>query len=69
MNRLAFAFLVAIVPAVRADDAADIRKVLDEQVVAWNKGDLAGFMTGQTLVVDGGQRAAFPHVRGTGVMR
>jgi NAD(P)-dependent dehydrogenase (short-subunit alcohol dehydrogenase family) len=31
--------------------------------------DLAGFMTGQTLVVDGGQRAAFPHVRGTGVMR
>ena len=31
--------------------------------------DLAGFMTGQTLVVDGGQRAAFPHVRATGVMR
>jgi 2-deoxy-D-gluconate 3-dehydrogenase len=31
--------------------------------------DLAGFMTGQTLVVDGGQRAAFPHVRGTGMMR
>jgi NAD(P)-dependent dehydrogenase (short-subunit alcohol dehydrogenase family) len=31
--------------------------------------DLAGFMTGQTLVVDGGQRAAFPPVRGTGVMR
>lgn len=31
--------------------------------------DLAGFMTGQTLVVDGGQRAAFPHVRGTGIMR
>jgi hypothetical protein len=26
-------------------------------------------MTGQTLVVDGGQRAAFPHVRGTGMMR
>ena len=31
--------------------------------------DLASFMTGQTIVVDGGQRAAFPHVRGTGVMR
>lgn len=30
--------------------------------------DLAGFMTGQTLIVDGGQRAAFPHVRGTEVM-
>ena len=30
--------------------------------------DLAGFMTGQTLVVDGGQRAAFPHIRGTGMM-
>ena len=25
--------------------------------------DLSGFMTGQTLVVDGGQRAAFPHIR------
>jgi NAD(P)-dependent dehydrogenase (short-subunit alcohol dehydrogenase family) len=31
--------------------------------------DLAGFMTGQTLVVDGGQRAAFPHLGGTRVMR
>jgi uncharacterized protein (TIGR02246 family) len=46
MNRLAFVLLIAVVPAVRADDAADIRKVLDEQVVAWNKGDLAGFMKG-----------------------
>ncbi len=31
--------------------------------------DLAGFMTGQTLVVDGGQRAAFPHIRSTRVMK
>jgi NAD(P)-dependent dehydrogenase (short-subunit alcohol dehydrogenase family) len=32
--------------------------------------DLASFMTGQTLVVDGGQRAAFPHARATSdVMR
>jgi uncharacterized protein (TIGR02246 family) len=46
MNRIAFVVLIAIASAVRADDAADIRKVLDEQVVAWNKGDLAGFMKG-----------------------
>jgi beta-aspartyl-peptidase (threonine type) len=46
MNRIALVFAIAIVPALRADDAADIRKVLDEQVVAWNKGDLAGFMKG-----------------------
>ena len=32
--------------ATAADDAADIRKVLDEQVVAWNKGDLVEFMKG-----------------------
>jgi NAD(P)-dependent dehydrogenase (short-subunit alcohol dehydrogenase family) len=30
---------------------------------------LASFITGQTIVADGGQRAAFPHVRGTGVMK
>lgn len=39
-----FAFLV--VPAARADDAQDIRAVLDAQAVAWNKGDLDGFMAG-----------------------
>ncbi len=33
-------------PAARADDAKDIRAVLDAQVVAWNKGDLDGFMAG-----------------------
>ena len=30
--------------------------------------DLASFMTGQTLVVDGGQQAAFPHIRNTSTM-
>jgi NAD(P)-dependent dehydrogenase (short-subunit alcohol dehydrogenase family) len=30
--------------------------------------DLAGFITGQTIVVDGGQRAAFPHGRSTEVI-
>jgi len=29
-----------------AKDRAAIRKVLDDQVVAWNKGDLEGFMIG-----------------------
>jgi beta-aspartyl-peptidase (threonine type) len=48
--RCAFAALVATVftftPAARADDEKDIRAVLDAQVVAWNKGDLDGFMAG-----------------------
>src|SRR5438270_651427 len=38
--------VLALVPALRADDAADIKKVLDDQVAAWNKGDLVGFMKG-----------------------
>lgn len=46
MRRLALLMCLCLVPASRADDAADIRKVLDEQVVAWNKGDLVGFMKG-----------------------
>ena len=46
MTRLPLIALLALVPAVRADDAADIRKVLDDQVTAWNKGDLTGFMAG-----------------------
>jgi NAD(P)-dependent dehydrogenase (short-subunit alcohol dehydrogenase family) len=30
--------------------------------------DLASFMSGQTLIVDGGTRAAFPHRQGTSTM-
>jgi beta-aspartyl-peptidase (threonine type) len=45
MNRLACLCLVALVPALRADEKA-VRQVLDDQVVAWNKGDLEGFMAG-----------------------
>ena len=32
--------------AAPADEAKAIRSVLDDQVVAWNKGDLEGFMAG-----------------------
>ena len=46
MTRLTLLALVALAPVVRADDAADIKKVLDAQVAAWNKGDLPGFMAG-----------------------
>jgi|SRR5262245_38765690 len=46
MNRLAVAVFLCVLPTARADDGADIRKVLDEQVAAWNKGDLVGFMKG-----------------------
>jgi NAD(P)-dependent dehydrogenase (short-subunit alcohol dehydrogenase family) len=31
--------------------------------------DLSSFMTGQTLIVDGGMRAAFPHLGGTRAMK
>ena len=40
------AIVLALSPVVRADDAADIRAVLDAQAAAWNKGDLAGYMAG-----------------------
>lgn len=46
--RTVFAFLLLAAP-LRADDAADaraVRTVLDAQVMAWNKGDLDGFMAG-----------------------
>lgn len=46
MTRLTVVALLALGPAIRADDATDIKKVLDEQVAAWNKGDLVGFMKG-----------------------
>jgi uncharacterized protein (TIGR02246 family) len=36
-----------LVPCVAwADDTADVKKVLDDQQAAWNKGDLEGFMKG-----------------------
>jgi uncharacterized protein (TIGR02246 family) len=40
---LAFVFTPG---ALAADDEKDIRAVLDFQAVAWNKGDLDGFMAG-----------------------
>jgi uncharacterized protein (TIGR02246 family) len=46
MYRLAIAVCIFGLPAARADDAGDIRKVFEEQVVAWNRGDLVGFMKG-----------------------
>jgi uncharacterized protein (TIGR02246 family) len=46
MSRTAFIALVICVPAVRADDDKDIRQLLDDQAIAWNKGDLVGFMKG-----------------------
>jgi NAD(P)-dependent dehydrogenase (short-subunit alcohol dehydrogenase family) len=58
--------------AARADGAPLGRFGTPEEIagpLVFLVSDLAGFMTGQTLVVDGGQRAAFPHVRGTGIMR
>ena len=58
--------------AARADGAPLGRFGTPEEIagpLVFLVSDLAGFMTGQTLVVDGGQRAAFPHVRAAGVMR
>jgi ketosteroid isomerase-like protein len=40
-------FLLQFAPsAIGADAAADIRHVLDDQVAAWNRGDLTGYMQG-----------------------
>ncbi|MFO0801107.1 MAG: nuclear transport factor 2 family protein [Gemmataceae bacterium] len=54
MTRAAVAALLMCVPPAVADppsppvaaDEAAVRKVLTDQVAAWNKGDLAGFMSG-----------------------
>jgi ketosteroid isomerase-like protein len=45
MIRSAVLSLVLVIPAAHADETA-IRKVLDDQVAAWNKGDLDAFMAG-----------------------
>jgi beta-aspartyl-peptidase (threonine type) len=43
----AFLALLAFAPLSRAaDDEKDIRAVLDAQTIAWNKGDLDGFLSG-----------------------
>jgi beta-aspartyl-peptidase (threonine type) len=43
---LAVITTATLATAAPPDDAATIRGVLDAQVVAWNKGDLNGFMAG-----------------------
>lgn len=45
---IVFMFLAAAFAAAQSADtkAADIRKVLDAQVAAWNRGDLETFMSG-----------------------
>ena len=46
MRRRAFLFSLIVAVAANADDEKDIRQVLNDQAVAWNKGDLVGFMKG-----------------------
>ena len=46
MTRFVVLIPLFLAAATRADDEKDIRQVLDEQAVAWNKGDLVGFMKG-----------------------
>src|SRR4051812_44988441 len=46
MRRFALFACVVLAPVAAADDEKDIRRVLDDQVAAWNKGDLVEFMKG-----------------------
>jgi ketosteroid isomerase-like protein len=39
-------FLTFALSLIAAPPEADIRKVLDDQVLAWNRGDIPAFMTG-----------------------
>jgi ketosteroid isomerase-like protein len=39
-------FLVLALPLIAASPEQDIRRVLDDQVAAWNRGDIPGFMEG-----------------------
>lgn len=43
---LLISFCILITSCEPPDPSERIKKVMDEQVVAWNKGDLRGFMTG-----------------------
>src|SRR5262245_39334588 len=46
-NTVPFLILLAYPHSLFAADVkSDVRKVLDDQVVAWNKGDVEGYMTG-----------------------
>jgi len=40
------ACLVLMLPLLAASPEQEIRKVLDDQVAAWNRGDIPGFMEG-----------------------
>src|SRR5579862_5413740 len=44
MKRLMW--LVVWLPLMAASPEQDIRRVLDDQVAAWNRGDIPGFMEG-----------------------
>src|SRR5262249_31344071 len=46
MHRIALLIPLLVAPVAVADDDKDVRKLLDDQNVAWNKGDLVGFMNG-----------------------
>lgn len=43
---LALAAIFSIAQAVAADPSEEIRTVMNAQVVAWNRGDIDGFMAG-----------------------
>ena len=59
--------------SIAASDGAPLRRFGTPEEIAgplvFLCSDMGGFMTGQTLVVDGGQRAAFPHLGGTKLMK
>ena len=44
MNR--FLFVLVVLPLLAASPEQEIRKVLDDQVTAWNRGDIPAFMDG-----------------------
>jgi uncharacterized protein (TIGR02246 family) len=41
-----FLLLLLALPLIAASPEQDIRRVLDDQVAAWNRGDIPGFMQG-----------------------